>query len=281
MEGVVSGLTEGEKLNMRRGPSRTERVVATFRNGAVLANLGCRRVDGQRWCKVRNPDFGNQTGWASGRYLRKSGAPVDDDQPINVPPPPDDYPDSEAGGPDYWVVSGLTAGDRLNMRRGPSRTERVVATFRNGAVLANRGCRRIDAQRWCRVQNPDFANQTGWVNGRYLRETAAPVDDSRPDDVVVPPTSDRATGELDCAIAAYPSVKSCEFGVTRNGRDSATVSITLPDGDQRVLEFDNVEVRPRSGVSAFRFRQSGENYFINVNNGQERFTILDEVINGG
>lgn len=278
---AVSGLTPGDKLNMRRGPSRTERVVATFRNGAVLANLGCRRIDDQRWCKVRNPDFPAQAGWVNGRYLRESGAPVDEEQPIKTPPPSDDFADGEAGGPDFWTVSGLTPGDRLNVRRGPSRAERVVATFRNGAVLANLGCRRIDAQRWCKVQNPDFANQTGWANGRYLREAAAPVDDSRPDDVIVPRPDTQATGDLDCAITGYPSVRSCEFGVTRSGRDRATVSITLPDGDQRVLEFDNGDVRSLSGVSAFRFRQSGDTYFINVNNGQERFTMFDTVINGG
>ncbi len=278
---MVSGLTAGDKLNMRRGPSRTERVVATFRNGTVLANLGCRRIDAQRWCKARNPDFANQTGWVNGRYLRESGAPVDEEIPVKVPPPSDDFTDGEAGGPDYWAVSGLTAGEKLNVRRGPSRAERVVATFRNGAVLANLGCRRVDAQRWCKVQNPDFANQAGWANGRYLRESAAPVDDSRPDDVIVPRPTTQATGEVDCAIAAYPSVKTCEFEVTRSGRDRATVSITLPDGDQRVLEFDDGDVRPPSGVSAFRFRQSGDSFFINVNNGQERFTIFDAVINGG
>ncbi len=201
-----------------------------------------------------------------------------------APPPPapsGDFADGDAGGPDFWAVAGLTPGDKLNMRRGPSTTEVAIATFRNGKVLKNLGCRRIGAQRWCKVQNPEVPRQTGWVNGRYLRESGAPVDNVRPDDAMVPGTNYNATGEVDCAIAGYPSVNSCEFGVTRGRNGLATVFITLPDGDQRVLEFDDGQVRPLSGVTAFRFRQSGDTYFINVNNGQERFTVVDAVINGG
>jgi hypothetical protein len=200
---------------------------------------------------------------------------------VAPPPPAGDFADGDAGGPDFWVVYGLTAGDRLNMRRGPSAAERVIATFPSGKILKNLGCRRTEAQRWCKVQNPSAPLQTGWVNGRFLRESGAPNSNVRPGDALVPGTNYHATGEVDCAIAGYPSVRRCEFGVTRGEQGIATVFITLPDGDKRVLGFDNGQVRPLSGVTAFRFRQSGDSYFINVNEGQERFTIFDAVINGG
>jgi hypothetical protein len=35
---------------------------------------------------------------------------------VAPPPPAGDFADGDAGGPDFWVVYGLTAGDRLNMR---------------------------------------------------------------------------------------------------------------------------------------------------------------------
>jgi hypothetical protein len=111
-----------------------------------------------------------------------------------------------------------------------------------------------------------------------LREAQPP---RRDEDALVPGTNFNATGDVDCAIAGFPRVRSCPFGVVRGGQDQATVYITLPDGEKRVLEFENGRVRPLSGVSAFSFRQSGDEYFINVNSGQERFTVFDAVINGG
>lgn len=198
------------------------------------------------------------------------------------PAPAPDPGIAEDGGPDYYEVTGLTSGDVLNMRRGPSRSQTAIATFRNGKVLQNLGCSRIERQRWCKVQNPAKPSQIGWVNGRYLRESGGPVvSPPRPDDAVVPGTDFHATGELDCAIAGYPSVRSCEFGVLRKRQDRASVVITLPDGDQRVLDFSDGSVRPRAAVSAFRFRQSGDSYFINFDNGQERYTVVDAIINGG
>jgi uncharacterized protein YraI len=273
---VVSGLNRGEFLNMRRGPSVSQPVIAKLQNGKIVKNLGCQKIGSSRWCQVQDPRISTQRGWANGRFLRESAAPGRDvvvDEPAPVDPGiPED------GGPDFYAVKGLSQGDTLSMRAGPSRTQALVARFRNGTVLQNLGCRSFSGVRWCQVQSPNNRAQRGWVNGRYLVESRPP---RRDDDALVPGTNYNATGDVDCAIAGYPRVNRCDFGVVRGGEDLATVYITLPDGEKRVLEFENGRVRPLSGVSAFSFRQSGDEYFVNVNNGQERYTIFDAVINGG
>lgn len=85
---------------------------------------------------------------------------------------PPDFADGLAGGPDFWEVSGVPAGDTLNLRAGPSPQERVVGEIGNGSVLRNLGCRMTDGQRWCHVARPDGSGHQGWVAGRYLRESA-------------------------------------------------------------------------------------------------------------
>ena len=83
-----------------------------------------------------------------------------------------DYADGLAGGPDFWEVAGVTAGDTLNLRAGPSAQERVLGELGNGSILRNLGCKMTDGQRWCRVARPEDTRSEGWVAGRYLRESS-------------------------------------------------------------------------------------------------------------
>ena len=85
-----------------------------------------------------------------------------------------DFADGLTGGPDYWEVRGVAAGDALNLRKTPSPQAAVVARFANGAVLRNLGCKNAQGQRWCRVEAVVNAAQSGWVNGHYLRESPGP-----------------------------------------------------------------------------------------------------------
>ncbi|MEY4983403.1 MAG: hypothetical protein RIR62_1669 [Pseudomonadota bacterium] len=82
-----------------------------------------------------------------------------------------DFADGLMGGPDFWAVAGLSAGDSLNLRAGPSTGDRVIGRLGEGQVVRNLGCRMTGKQRWCQVETSAGA---GWVSGRYLRESVAP-----------------------------------------------------------------------------------------------------------
>lgn len=92
-----------------------------------------------------------------------------------LPTVSDDYADGMEGGPDFWQVTGVTAGDMLNLRRRPSTSAGILARLPNGTVLRNDGCRMTGGQRWCRVETTDGSRILGWVAGRYLRESGAAV----------------------------------------------------------------------------------------------------------
>lgn len=66
--------------------------------------------------------------------------------------PAADFADGLAGGPDFWEVAGVEAGDQLNLRAEPSIQAPVMARYDNGAVLRNFGCRMQGTQRWCQVE---------------------------------------------------------------------------------------------------------------------------------
>ena len=88
-----------------------------------------------------------------------------------------DFADGLTGGPDFWEVAGVAAGDALNLRDARSSQAKVVARFGNGAALRNHGCKNVQGQRWCRVEAAGNARQAGWANGHYLRESAGPSGD--------------------------------------------------------------------------------------------------------
>jgi hypothetical protein len=85
-----------------------------------------------------------------------------------------DFADSLSGGPDYWEVTGVGAGDTLSVRKEASPRAAKTAQFPNGTVLRNLGCKIARGQRWCRVEQPSASSLHGWVNGRYLRESGGP-----------------------------------------------------------------------------------------------------------
>jgi hypothetical protein len=85
-----------------------------------------------------------------------------------------DFADGLSGGPDFWEVTGLAPGDSLSLRATPSPKGKRIASFANGTVLKNLGAKNIRGQRWVRVEQAGAHARRGWVNGRYLREGAAP-----------------------------------------------------------------------------------------------------------
>lgn len=155
---AVRGLQSNERLGVRLEPVTGSAVLATLRNGEIVRNLGCRMTAGQRWCRVRSTTGMDVTGWVLARFLRESGAPV-------VQPPA-----GGGSGPDFYVVSGLAAGDTLNVRSQASTQGTVIARLSQGARVQNLGCQQTGSTRWCRIRTTGGVDVTGWVSGRYLRE---------------------------------------------------------------------------------------------------------------
>ncbi|MFC3616099.1 SH3 domain-containing protein [Lutimaribacter marinistellae] len=238
---AVTGVSSDGRLNVRAGPSTGNRVVATVPNGFVLRNLGC-VISSGRWCNVEAPDR-RLSGWVAGRFLQESVGPS---EPPAQPAP--DFADGLSGGPDWFAVTGVSSGDTLNVRSGPSTQNRVVARMPNGFTLRNLGCVQR-SQRWCQVEAPD-GRFAGWVAGRFLREGTAPSGpaiaiptDQRGPRPGVPEIVQRASGELEVHW-----VGGCTLLYSPSGRQIATGSVCT--SDQRARSEDAVaRLRREQGTS--------------------------------
>ncbi|MFO1143915.1 MAG: SH3 domain-containing protein [Amaricoccus sp.] len=206
-----------------------------------------------------------------------------------APQPAPDFADGLAGGPDYWEVAGVGAGDRLNLRAEPSTQAPVLAQFDNGAVLRNAGCRMQGTQRWCRVEAKDPSVE-GWVSGRYLKEASAPAAEAPSagpapgGDARVEGTAYNATGEVACVLAAGEPAVQCPFGVVRQGSGRASVTITKPDGTSRTIFFvagkaTGSDASQTGGGSFAAMRQGADLTVVAI--GDERYEIPDAVVWGG
>lgn len=82
-------------------------------------------------------------------------------------------------------------------------------------------------------------------------------------------------------MSGAPSIERCEFGVTRGVRGRATVFIKLPDGRIRALDFQNGAVASLSEALSLNQERSGDNTLVIIDDGAERYTIPDAVIDGG
>jgi len=173
---------------------------------------------------------------------------------------------------DLSTVSGLSRGDTLTVRTAPSYSARVVLRLDEGATVRNCGCEERGGARWCRVGAVDSDQPAGWSAARYLTEAAPPAREAR-----VPGTPFQATGQLECRIQGQAPV-TCPFGVRRHGPQTATVEITRPGGERRILVFRSgqVSTEGREPVVATRERDA---MAVTID-GRERYVIPDAVIQG-
>lgn len=163
---TIGGIAAGARINIRSGPSVLFPVIGTLGYGTRVEKGLCIGGGSARWCQVETLD-GKLSGYVSGRFL------VEGDKP----PTDDDL----AGGPDYWSVTGLASNERLGVRLEPKSGSTVLATLRNAEIVRNLGCRMTGSQRWCRIRSITGMDVTGWVSGRYLRESPGPVEVQPPD----------------------------------------------------------------------------------------------------
>ncbi len=110
-------------------------------------------------------------------YLMRSAARRDEAAryilSVAIAAAPGDFADGNAGGPDWWQVSGVASDDALNIRSGPGTDHGVLAAVPDGTALRNLGCRGEGGSRWCEVEAP--RGTRGWVAARYLKEGPAPA----------------------------------------------------------------------------------------------------------
>ncbi|WP_367877234.1 SH3 domain-containing protein [Marimonas sp. MJW-29] len=146
----VTGLRQGDTLNVRSGPGTNNRIVGALSNGTSVRNLGCQMQGGTRWCQIEMMTDMRERGWVAGRYLTLAGA----------------APAPEAG--PVVRVTGVAANDVLNVRAGPGTRYGVIGALPNGASVRNLGCQTQGAARWCQIEMMTDIRERGWVNARFL-----------------------------------------------------------------------------------------------------------------
>jgi len=109
----------------------------------------------------------NKAQKAMDSYVREQNSSAGDESPRTG----GGYADTEAGGPDYWEISGVKNND-LGLKAKPSLDSAfTVRGLRNGTILRNLGCKDRNGDRWCRVEVKKNPSQTGWARTQYLRES--------------------------------------------------------------------------------------------------------------
>jgi heat shock protein HslJ len=61
-------------LNLREQPGASSRILASYRPGTILDNLGCQRAQGRAWCDVQQLG-GGPRGYVAAEYLRPAISP--------------------------------------------------------------------------------------------------------------------------------------------------------------------------------------------------------------
>jgi uncharacterized protein YraI len=124
-----------------------------------------------------------------------------DDVAKQAAPPDDRFLET-----DVYEVTGVAAGDVLNLRAGPSTARPVLAGLENGTILRRTGvCEAHGAMRWCPVAPVARPGLRGWVPARYLREpgpgvTPAPA---RAEPVAYPEPDRRRTDAAPPYLSAF------------------------------------------------------------------------------
>ncbi|THD82434.1 SH3 domain-containing protein [Aliigemmobacter aestuarii] len=71
-------------------------------------------------------------------------------------------------GKGFARVTGVSAGDVLNVRSGPGTGYRIVGALANGDRVRLLRCEAPNGARWCLIELPGDMRDQGWVSGRYL-----------------------------------------------------------------------------------------------------------------
>lgn len=180
-----------------------------------------------------------------------------------------DFADGLMGGPDYWQVTGAPNGS-LPLRAVPGDGGSTKGTATDAAIVRNLGCRMVEDDRWCQVEQTGGATARGWVPGRYLREsTVAPSGDGG-----------ATSGALPCAWRSAQTTASCPFEAAPRGQGASTVTITRPNGERRRIDFEagRAVASNLGGAAPLTSTRRGTTTLVAV--GIERYDVPDAAIWG-
>ena len=102
-------------------------------------------------------------------------------------------------------------------------------------------------------------------------------------DALVAGTDYHAVGEVACRMDASEPAGSCPFGVTREGNGTGTVTVTKPDGRERMIFFERGEAIgydvSEADPGEFAAEKQADTSVVRI--GRERYEIPDALIFGG
>lgn len=118
---------------------------------------------------------------------------------------------SSNGDPEFWRVTGLVAGDTLNVRSSASTQSRILGTLSMGAIVENYGCRANGSTRWCQVGATN--GLTGWVSARYLAAYGGSQPSTPAPQPVPPSNSNAGFWQITGASVNVRNGPSTQYGV--------------------------------------------------------------------
>ncbi|TIW18982.1 MAG: SH3 domain-containing protein [Mesorhizobium sp.] len=96
----------------------------------------------------------------------------------------------DAPGTIISIIGGLAPDDLLNIRATASSGGKIEARLPNGSAVKNYGCKAVNNNPWCKVEDTQDARITGWAPARYLspnNPASPPEDSAAPADAPQPP----------------------------------------------------------------------------------------------
>ncbi len=153
---VVSGLSAGDRLNVRAHPGVDHDAVTTLAAGAAVDTTGRRaQVQGAVWVEVEYSATGK--GWVNASFLTPEVTFLADEAPA------------------VYQVTGLDEGNRLNVRKGPGTHSDVITTLAaNATDIATTGKRaEVSGGLWRQIELSD--GTLGWVSDAFVEPQPEPA----------------------------------------------------------------------------------------------------------
>ena len=189
--------------------------------------------------------------------------------PFDYLPEPHAGLERPKGEPPYVNPFGLS--EDLPIRAAPDASSEVLGAAFMGQVLRNEGC----AEAWCQVTTLD-STVSGWVERTVLETSDSAL---RAGQGVFD-----ATSRVPCAQGVGAPMTRCVMGVARDVGGSATVVVTKPDGNNRILFFTDgtfVSADTSQAGGGFDSSTKREGDLTRITVDDERYEVPDAVIFGG